>query len=163
MNQWPAIVSRGRPPLCLTELPQYELFHISPAAIFYAQRPQSAKAPHSLRTAAVAAPGLFHFSKKERPQKAVCQSIMASPARFELTTFRLGGGRSIQLSYGDNIYIIPYPPPFFNACTKAFFCGKRQNSRGSPLVQFSLLCYDYGSKKAWRQGFPHLAAKERSP
>ena len=26
---------------------------------------------------------------------------MASPARFELTTFRLGGGRSILLSYGD--------------------------------------------------------------
>ena len=28
---------------------------------------------------------------------------MASPARFELTTFRLGGGRSILLSYEDTI------------------------------------------------------------
>ena len=28
-------------------------------------------------------------------------AVLASPARFERATFRLGGGRSILLSYGD--------------------------------------------------------------
>ena len=30
--------------------------------------------------------------------------VLASPARFERATFRLGGGCSIQLSYGDISY-----------------------------------------------------------
>ena len=38
---------------------------------------------------------------KEKAQKTFVFWALASPARFELTTFRLGGGRSILLSYGD--------------------------------------------------------------
>ena len=36
---------------------------------------------------------------------ATCSAAaLASPARFERATFRLGGGCSIQLSYGDMKY-----------------------------------------------------------
>ena len=35
---------------------------------------------------------------------------MASPARFERAAFRLGGGCSIRLSYGDNYTLLFYTP-----------------------------------------------------
>ena len=43
--------------------------------------------------------------KEKPPQTAIVRSGMASPARFERAAFRLGGERSILLSYRD-IYTI---------------------------------------------------------
>ena len=41
--------------------------------------------------------------KEKPPQTTIVRSGMASPARFERAAFRLGGERSILLSYGDRI------------------------------------------------------------
>ena len=37
-------------------------------------------------------------------------AVLASPARFERATFRLGGGRSILLSYGRMYEIVVFEP-----------------------------------------------------
>ena len=57
----------------------------------------------------------FSGGKSNAPpenERSAVHCDVASPARFELTTFRLGGGRSILLSYGDMM-----------VCLGAFFCG----------------------------------------
>ena len=41
----------------------------------------------------------FHHNKS--PENACFQGYLAFPGRFELPAFRLGGGRSIRLSYGN--------------------------------------------------------------
>lgn len=40
---------------------------------------------------------------KKAPQACKCRktALLASPGRFELPAYRLGGDHSIQLSYGD--------------------------------------------------------------
>ena len=45
---------------------------------------------------------------KRTPEKCLFSGVLAHPARFERATFRLGGGRSILLSYGC-IYEIVSP------------------------------------------------------
>ncbi len=51
-------------------------------------------------------PGLIQFPSRSknknshRSEDPVAVFILAAPARFERTTYRLGGGCSIQLSYG---------------------------------------------------------------
>ena len=44
--------------------------------------------------------GAVHKIRPENPVRTF-RPDMALPARFERATFRLGGGRSILLSYGD--------------------------------------------------------------
>ena len=39
-------------------------------------------------------------NKKKSPENVVFSGLLASPARFERAAFRLGGDRSILLSYG---------------------------------------------------------------
>ena len=41
-------------------------------------------------------------------------AALASPGRFERPTFRLGGGCSIQLSYGDRIAVLSERPYYIN-------------------------------------------------
>ena len=44
----------------------------------------------------------FFMDRKKKTQKnAYFSGLLASPARFERAAFRLGGERSILLSYGD--------------------------------------------------------------
>ena len=52
----------------------------------------------------------FGRKQKRAKEKSPCKSrtFLASPARFERATFRLGGERSILLSYGENRYFAPY-------------------------------------------------------
>ena len=44
---------------------------------------------------------LTGFEEKEKPENALFSGFLASPARFERAAFRLGGGPSILLRYGD--------------------------------------------------------------
>ena len=47
--------------------------------------------------------------KRKMPQTLVFTAFVASPARLERAAFRLGGGRSIQLSYGEKYEIVGPP------------------------------------------------------
>ena len=46
--------------------------------------------------------GYYAIICQKRKNWKTFQFLSASPGGFEPPTFRLGGGRSIQLSYGDN-------------------------------------------------------------
>ena len=46
----------------------------------------------------------------EKPKALQCKASMAPLTRFELMTFRLGGGRSILLSY-KGVYLIMHNSP----------------------------------------------------
>ena len=46
--------------------------------------------------------------KTRRKRYDACDEL-ASPARFERAAFRLGGGCSILLSYGDKVQAVLYP------------------------------------------------------
>ena len=54
--------------------------------------------------------GLFFPNRTHQKKKnsVIRNSLnfLASPMRFERTTYRLGGGCSVQLSYGDSALII---------------------------------------------------------
>ena len=53
------------------------------------------------------------LSKNEKSPKTVLfRGFLAFPGRFELPTFRLGGGRSILLSYGNKYSIVRSKPRF---------------------------------------------------
>lgn len=43
---------------------------------------------------------------RKSPKTVLFRGFLAFPGRFELPTFRLGGGRSILLSYGNMYSII---------------------------------------------------------
>ena len=71
-------------------------------------------------------------------EKTVCGvAFLASPARFELTAFRLGGERSILLSYGDrflcqSLFILHHNQGFVNiedSCRSANFRYRKGAAR----------------------------------
>ena len=67
--------------------------------------------------------------KKRGRFKIFRDSVLASPARFERTAFRLGGERSILLSYGDNIQLsseFSYPNHPLNSTLLILFYQTRQ-------------------------------------
>ena len=88
-------------------------------------------------------------------QPAFLISFLASPARFERAAFRLGGERSILLSYGDKLLFRPFPAegppgffilhrsvPFVNE--RSFLCGETRIKRRraiSPFLTFQKVLY----------------------
>lgn len=85
-------------------------------------------------------------------------AVLASPARFERATFRLGGGRSILLSYGDiyqQLFYLIFEEESITLCGRGeIYLG--DDSRGG--------CFSDGSEGDGSRGcnFPLLREKAGS-
>ena len=73
------------------------------------------------------------------PQTGMVCGIVARPAGFEPTAYRLGGGRSILLSYGRTaLVIIPKPAP---VCKALAFDKNGASIFGSAIWDYSFCSF----------------------
>ena len=83
-------------------------------------------------------------------------AVLASPARFERATFRLGGGRSILLSYGDiyqQLFYLIFEKESITLCGRdEIYLG--DDSRGG--------CFSDGSRRRRQPGVQFSAFEEKN-